>query len=119
MTGHANGITSHSILTLHKTVIFNHNCEVANATERMWIAVNVLTGYSEALDMVMDPAVNTLRREIIRDANPQTGAFNRFDHFPFIEKEFQPYGPVGCGDPMAGDSIIMMRMLEADARLYL
>lgn len=105
------------LFPMNKTVCVI-NSDAAHATEPMRIAVNVLKGYSETLDGVVDSAARALGREIIPDPTPQIGAFYRSDHFPFVEKGVPGVWAVGGGDPMVGDSITQMKIIQDYSSRY-
>lgn len=113
----SNYYAQNPIFPLNQTVCVI-NADASHATEPMRVAVNVLKGYSDEMDKVVDSAATLLGREIIPDPTPQIGAFYRSDHFPFVEKGVPAVWSVGGGDPMEGDSIQQLKIIEDYSKRY-
>jgi len=94
------------------------NADASHATEPMRVAVNVVKGYSDEIDKVVDSAAKRLKRKIIPDPTPQIGAFYRSDHFPFVQKGVPAVWAVGGGEPMAGDSLQQVKIIEDYMKRY-
>ncbi len=94
------------------------NADASHATEPMRVAVNVVKGYSDEIDNVVDSAATRLKRKVIPDPTPQIGAFYRSDHFPFVEKGVPAVWAVGGGEPMACDSLQQVKIIEDYMKRY-
>ena len=99
----------HPILPLNKTVCVI-NTDAAHATEPLRIAVNILKGHTD-MDEVIDHVAEKIGREIIPDPTPQIGAFQRSDHYPFVDKGIPAAWIVGGADPIKGDSARAMQIV--------
>jgi len=97
------------LLPIHKTVAVI-NTDASHATYPMRVAVNVLKGHTD-LDSIVDASAITIGREIIPDPTPQIGAFQRSDHYPFVQKGVPGIWAVGGDDPLEGDSTEAMRLI--------
>lgn len=113
----SNYYASHPLFPLSKTVCVI-NSDASFATEPMRVALNVVKGYSDDMDKYVDSAAVTLGREIIIDPTPETGAFYRSDHYPLVEKGVPAVWAVGGAEPMAGDSIQQMKIIEDYLKRY-
>jgi hypothetical protein len=105
------------IIPMEKTVCVI-NADASHATEPMRVAVNVIKGHSNDMDSIVDAAAAKLDRVIIPDDAPQIGAFYRSDHYPFVEKGVPAVWAVGGGEPMAGDSIQQMQIIQDYMKRY-
>lgn len=105
------------LFPLRKTVCVI-NADASHATEPMRVAVNVIQGYSDEMDKVVDSAATSLGRDIIPDPTPQIGAFYRSDHFPFVQKGVPAVWAVGSDGPMAGDSLQQVKIIEDYMKRY-
>ena len=94
------------------------NADANHATEPMRVAVNVLKGYSNDMDKIVDSAASTLGRVVIPDDAPQIGAFYRSDHYPMVEKGVPAVWAVGGGEPMAGDSLQQTKIITDYMKRY-
>ena len=105
------------LFPINKTVCVI-NADASHATEPMRVAVNVLKGYSNDMDKIVDSAAASLGRVVIPDDAPQIGAFYRSDHYPLVEKGVPGVWAVGGAEPMAGDSLQQAKIITDYMKRY-